>query len=87
MARLAALPDPIIIGGQRCVVHHQISPQAIEDFIGCVAEMKREKEENGEYKVTALRQEEKDKLSRFVSPEIKNTTSEAGLRTKAALGY
>lgn len=87
MARLAALPDPIVIGGQRCVVHHQISPQAIEDFIGCIAEMKKEKEEKGEYKVTTLGQEEKDKLSRFVSPEIKNETSEARLRKEAALGY
>ncbi|KIR67650.1 threonine aldolase [Cryptococcus bacillisporus CA1873] len=87
MARLAALPDPIIIGRERCVVHHQICPQAIEDFIGCIAEMKKEKEENGECKVTTVGQEEKDKLYRFVGPETNDETSEAELRKKAALGY
>ncbi|KIR56205.1 threonine aldolase [Cryptococcus gattii Ru294] len=87
MARLAALPDPIIIGRERCVVHHQICPQAIEDFIGCIAEMKKEKEENGECKVNTLGQEEKDKLYRFVGSETNDETSEAELRKKAALGY
>lgn len=47
MARLEALSDPIVIRGARCVIHHQTSPQAIEDFISCVQDMKREKEQGG----------------------------------------
>lgn len=47
IARLEQLDDPIVIRGARCVIHHQTSPQAIEDFISCVAEMKLEKEQGG----------------------------------------
>lgn len=33
---LAALPDPITLNANRCVLHHQTSPQAVEDFIAAV---------------------------------------------------
>nr|XP_031861296.1 uncharacterized protein CI109_003268 [Kwoniella shandongensis]KAA5528368.1 hypothetical protein CI109_003268 [Kwoniella shandongensis] len=91
MARLAALPDPIIVGRERCVLHHQISPEAVEDFIATVAEMKKEKEESGQLKKDVLDQDAKDKLYRFVGPEgdkeDKAKVSEADLRKQGALGY
>ena len=43
-ARLAALPQPITNRGERCVIHHQTSPQAVEDFIALVKQMKAEME-------------------------------------------
>jgi threonine aldolase len=33
VAALAALPDPITLAGNRCVLHHQTSPEAVGDFI------------------------------------------------------
>lgn len=36
---LAALPDPIKIGANRLVLHHQTSPQAVEDFIQVVTDL------------------------------------------------
>lgn len=33
---LAALPDPITLNANRCVLHHQTSPQAVDDFIAAV---------------------------------------------------
>jgi threonine aldolase len=43
-ARLLQLPNPLIGGmAERVVVHHQINPQAVEDFIATVQEMKNEK--------------------------------------------
>jgi hypothetical protein len=47
MARLKALPEPILVMRERLVVHHQSSPQAVEDFIAVVAEMKKEREAGG----------------------------------------
>lgn len=38
-AALAALPDPITIGANRLVLHHQTSPQAVEDFIQVVKDL------------------------------------------------
>ena len=32
-AALAALPDPIKLTSNRCVVHHQTSPAAVDDFV------------------------------------------------------
>ncbi|KAK4687353.1 threonine aldolase, partial [Tremellales sp. Uapishka_1] len=40
MASLAGLPEPINIMRSRCVVHHQTSPQAVEDFISTVRSLK-----------------------------------------------
>ncbi|EIW72663.1 threonine aldolase [Tremella mesenterica] len=40
--RLESLPQPIRIRGERCVIHHQTSPQAVEEFIDTVARMKSE---------------------------------------------
>ncbi|BEJ15707.1 hypothetical protein CspHIS471_0503120 [Cutaneotrichosporon sp. HIS471] len=36
---LAAHPDPITIGSNRCVLHHQTSPQAVDDFIDVVTRL------------------------------------------------
>lgn len=33
MAALAALPDPIVLQDNRCVIHHQTSPKAVEDLV------------------------------------------------------
>ncbi|WWC58560.1 uncharacterized protein I303_101103 [Kwoniella dejecticola CBS 10117] len=86
-ARLAALPNPIIVGRERCVVHHQITPQAIEDFIACIAEMKKEKEANGQVENGEGRigDKEQQKLDNYNQP--KGKTTDAVLRKQAALGY
>ncbi|WRT64060.1 uncharacterized protein IL334_000988 [Kwoniella shivajii] len=85
MARLAALPDPIIVGRERCVVHHQITPEAVEEFIACVAEMKKEKQANGDIQTNGVGKEEKAKLDHYNKPNGK--TTDAVLRKQAALGY
>nr|XP_019049144.1 threonine aldolase [Kwoniella bestiolae CBS 10118]OCF28074.1 threonine aldolase [Kwoniella bestiolae CBS 10118] len=86
MARLAALPNPIIVGRERCVVHHQITPEAIEDFIACVREMKEEKQASGEIpKEGEIGQGEREKLESYNGP--KGKTTDAVLRKQAALGY
>lgn len=36
---LAAHPDPITISANRCVLHHQTSPQAVDDFIEVVTRL------------------------------------------------
>ncbi|WVQ62276.1 uncharacterized protein L199_000415 [Kwoniella botswanensis] len=87
MARLAALPNPIIVGRERCVVHHQITPQAVEDFIACVREMREEKKENGQVQEDGegIKGENKEKLDHYIEP--KGKTTDAVLRKQAALGY
>ncbi|WVR05811.1 hypothetical protein IAU60_002836 [Kwoniella sp. DSM 27419] len=87
-ARLAALPDPIVIGRERCVIHHQTSPQAVEDFIACVAEMKKELEQTGSAEgvdLDDLAADPKAKLEKFNEP--KGQTTETVLRKQAVLGY
>jgi threonine aldolase len=43
-ARLLALENPISGGmGPRVVIHHQINPEAVEEFISVVHDMKKEK--------------------------------------------
>ncbi|OCF55539.1 threonine aldolase [Kwoniella mangroviensis CBS 10435] len=87
MARLAALPNPIIVGRERCVVHHQITPQAVEDFIACVREMREEKKANGQVEEDGegIRRADKEKLEYYNEP--KGKTTDAVLRKQAALGY
>ena len=47
-ARLQNLPEPITGGmRERTVIHHQIHPQAVEDFIDTLRIMKEEKEKGG----------------------------------------
>ncbi|GFZ43091.1 low-specificity L-threonine aldolase [Saitozyma sp. JCM 24511] len=72
MARLKALPEPILVMRERLVVHHQSSPQAVEDFIAVVAEMKKEREAGGH--------PEKEQVD---DPMLE----EGKLRRQAALGY
>jgi threonine aldolase len=72
VARLKALPDPILVMRERCVIHHQTSPQAVKDFIDCVTAMKAEKEAGGH--------PEKDQTNDYMLEEGK-------LRRQAALGY
>ncbi|KAK8865847.1 hypothetical protein IAR55_000995 [Kwoniella newhampshirensis] len=86
MTRAAALPDPIILGRERLVLHHQISPEAIESLIACVAELKKEKEENGELKEAEMTKQAKERVHVFAGRE-KEETNEADLRKQAALGY
>ena len=76
VARLGALPQPIKFMRERIVVHHQISPDAIEEFITCIADMKREKEAGGH--------PEKDAAK---SGDDEGKKTEAALRRQGALGY
>ncbi|WVF70878.1 hypothetical protein IAT40_005672 [Kwoniella sp. CBS 6097] len=87
MARLAALPDPIIVGRERCVLHHQTSPQAVEDFIACVRDMKEELQANGNGSLekSHVGGDERAKIDKYTQP--KGKTTEAELRKQAALGY
>lgn len=76
MARLQSLPQPINLMRQRIVVHHQISPQAIEELIDAVRAMRDEKAAGQPVEKEADNLAEKDKL-----------LDEAKLRKQAALGY
>ena len=76
MARLKSLPIPITVMRERCVVHHQTSPQAVEDFIDTVREMKAEKDIGGHP------EKEGERLSRG-----ERMVGAAKLRKEAALGY
>jgi hypothetical protein len=42
---LAALPDPILLSRERCILHHQTSPAAVDDFVACVAQLAKDKTE------------------------------------------
>ncbi|WVQ71235.1 hypothetical protein IAR50_000760 [Cryptococcus sp. DSM 104548] len=86
-ARLAALPNPITIGRERIVLHHQITSEAVEDFITCVAEMKKEKLESGEISQTEIDERAKQMAERYATPEGEGNTSKTELRRRAALGY
>ncbi|WWC86163.1 uncharacterized protein L201_001036 [Kwoniella dendrophila CBS 6074] len=83
--RLASLPKPIIVGRERVVVHHQITPEAIEDFIKCVKEMKDELKSNGQLEENDINGEAQDKLDDWNKP--KGETTDAVLRKQAAFGY
>lgn len=45
--RLAALPQPILSWAPRIVVHHQISPEAVKEYVQVVAQMKDEVAQHG----------------------------------------
>jgi threonine aldolase len=72
------LPVPIAFMGERVVVHHQISPEAIEVFLNTVKEMKGE--------VEAGRGGELRKEGEKLDDGIK-MKKDAELRVKAATGY
>lgn len=76
MSRLQQHDPPILAFRERIVLHHQTSPQAVEDFIHIVREMKEEREANGHI-VNKL---EESKLQ-------EGFKSEGKLRRKVALGY
>ena len=78
MARLKTLSPPIQIMRQRCVVHHQTAPEAVDEFLATVKEMKEEVEAGRKGKVNAEAKSlsEGDKLK-----------TEGKLRTRAVLGY
>ena len=76
MARLKALPQPVLVMRERCVLHHQTSPQAVEDFVQCVREMKEEKAAGGHP------EKEGEELSNG-----ERMLDEAKLRKQAVLGY
>lgn len=39
VSALAALPDPIVLNANRCVIDYQTSPQAVEDFVATVKQL------------------------------------------------
>ena len=45
--RGSALPEPLILGGSRLVVHIQTSEEAVEDFLSVVRQLALEKKEAG----------------------------------------
>jgi threonine aldolase len=76
MSRLQQQEPPILLFRERIVIHHQISPQAVEDFIHTVREMKEEREASG----LIVNKLEEGKLK-------EDFKSEGKLRRKVALGY
>lgn len=72
------LPIPISFMGERVVVHHQISPEAVDVFLATVKEMKAE--------VKAGRGEELLEEGEKLDDGIK-MKKDAQLRVKAATGY
>lgn len=46
-ARAASLPSPIRLGGPRLVIHLQTDPQAVDDLVVLIAEMKQEQIDQG----------------------------------------
>ena len=78
MARLKTLSPPIQTMRQRCVIHHQTAPEAVDEFIACVKEMKDEVEAGQKTKVNA----EANQLS-----EGDKLKTEGNLRTRSVLGY
>lgn len=75
---MQALPNPISFMRERVVVHHQISPQAVEDFLATMREMKEEVQAG---QGARLRQEGEE-LDEGVKMK-----KEGELRIKAATGY
>ena len=81
MARLKSLPQPITVMRERIVLHHQTSPQAVEDFIDCIKAMASEiKQRNGEARKEMKAEGEK-------LDESEKMVEEGALRKKAVLGY
>ena len=76
MSRLQQHDPPILVFRERIVVHHQISPQAVEDFIHVIREMRQEREASGH----VVNKIEEGKLK-------EGFESEGKLRRKVALGY
>lgn len=74
LARLQSRDVPITLFRERIVIHHQISPQAVEEFIDTVREMKEELKVNGEVDNEGVELKE-------------GFREEGGLRRKAVLGY
>lgn len=72
------LPTPISFMGERVVVHHQISPEAVDVFLKTVEEMKGE--------VQAGRGEQLRQEGEKLDDGIK-MKKDAQLRVKAATGY
>jgi threonine aldolase len=77
-AKLSALESPILVMRERCVIHHQIDPQAVEDFIGVVQQMADE--------VRAGRKKQLNAEGKEIGEDIK-LVEEGELRKHAVLGY
>ena len=77
-ARLAALDSPIFVMRERCVIHHQIDPQAVEDFIEVVQQMADEAQAGRKKQVNAEGEE--------IGEDVK-LVEEGELRKHAVLGY
>jgi len=45
--RAGALPDPLVLGGSRLVVHIQTSEEAVEDFLSVIRRLAEEKKAAG----------------------------------------
>ncbi|KAK1928027.1 putative threonine aldolase [Papiliotrema laurentii] len=79
-ARMEALPNPISIMFERLVIHHQITPAAVEDFIAVIRELRDEVRAGRGDEVAA----EAEKLD---GEQLEVEKSEGKLRKQAALGY
>lgn len=77
-ARLATLSPPVRILRNRCVIHHQTDPQAIEEFIDTVRIMKKE--------VSAGKADKLNEAGERLPEDIKAEDAST-LRKQAALGY
>lgn len=75
---MQALPIPITFMRERIVIHHQISPQAVEDLLSTMREMKAEVEAGGGHKLIKEGEELNEKLK---------MKKDGALRVKAATGY
>jgi threonine aldolase len=77
---MEALPNPISIMFERLVIHHQITPAAVEDFIAVIRELRDEVRAGRGDEVAA----EAEKLD---GEQLEVEKSEGKLRKQAALGY
>lgn len=57
--RASALPDPLVLGGSRLVVHIQTSEEAVEDFLSIIRQLAEEKKAAG----WVLRTDDEAKIS------------------------
>lgn len=78
LARMSELPTPIQFMRERIVVHHQISPQAVEDLLAAMRQLKEEALAGNAGQLRA----EGEQLDEGIKMK-----KEGELRIKAATGY
>jgi threonine aldolase len=75
------MPDPLHTMRDRLVIHHQTSPQAVEDFIAVIKAMAEEVKDG---KGKEIQQEGEEVLSEGMKRVLRD---EGKLRREGALGY